>query len=1466
MLKRIFLALLVATLISVSAVAVDIEFDVDDLYQDQDTNYVPMAGYTLSDNSSYDGMNSIQSGWTYDGRGDLLREEANSGTYGVIRDISTTNGSCLYRDLNKVSDGKLFVETGVKINNGFDGLEIFFNDENGERAYSLKTEENAIWIMDGDGNYEKYKTAENLATANSFKIKIYVDFAELEAVTVIDDARAATTSLASDNFMRFGFATTNEDVLSIAPSSVKITANYLVDDDFKLYGVKDVKSLPYGWTNRDNLNDAYIANKQAYVKGGSYLAKAFTSVVNAGVLATDFQMFANPGATGEVALTSLEGEKVVFSFDGTNFKLGDTVVYENYLEELWYRVRVEADLDNSTAKVYINGRVEAEDIAITGVTKLNSIKFTATGDGIEFDNVLVQSLVEADNYVPTPVKPADSNNNIVGVNVCSLWSYESNHGWGPISPYDDFKPILGYYDEGSREVADWEIKMMVEHGIDFQAFCWFADQKDAPLKYQSHTLQLHEGYMYAKYADMMNYCLLWEASNGAVPASVDAFKNYYVPYWIEHYFKDPRYLVIDNQPVLMAFGYGNFIKSVGGNEAAAECMDYLREELKALGFDGLIVILSNAEDGAWVAASGANAVCRYNWGTNGKDLDYTINQIKSSAEKSKREGYTWTVPTLSTGFNSLPWAGERHGNMTPEDFKSGLEYMKNDYFTAYPAEETWQDKLYILSTWNEYGEGTFMMPSKELHGFGYLEAVREVMTDNNGTHTDVLDLEADQLARIGKNYPQYVRVLKRNDTYAPDVEKTLAAVAETVFEGYETFKVGACESVSYEDGISAIAKDGTSYVETADVLGVEIAESAALSVEMTVDEATTVNVWYTTEDSQYYTDDKVLTFEAVPGTTTYTVDFVQKDMTLRSLRIMPTTKNSVYFTINKVSILNPLRLFIDEKCLESKVFPENIDGTVYYPFDPTLAQGYIMNCHFTWDAATKVLTIIADNGKWIEYTVGSDVALTDSGNVDLPYEVYLSDNLPMLHMETLCDVIGFDYEESSRGLKISTNRYEQNSATFTRPENEWMFANSGSNLGWSPDNVVFDTADDNSLHITAYQNDPRAYASKVNFIAAKYKAIEVELKYESERVENLSFFFTTDMDKTWNEAKHLMQLLPSESSEGEYVTVVFDLYDKTNYAPSTWTSLENVNITWADNITGLRLDAGDYADFECWIKSIKLIPDEDYVEESTAIVKTEFASVTFDAEDDVVPFDGGEEAEITVVADPMNAENKVYMVAPKAGYETGNYLSLYYDMKYEPGATYTVTFKYLPAIDGKSIAADFIFVDPSRAGQSNPDDHFTSNTNMSASEWKEYTSAVTVGSNCFDRTNDQFRIYTDPLFKFENWQFVRDSVGFYVDDIVITKTTSAAIKDDSVQISKDDSGKVTVSGSTEAILPGEKSVVVALYEGNRLLGMKVVHLNESTKFVCDFANAAGATKAKVFMWKGMRTFAPQSAFVEVVVQ
>ncbi len=45
--------------------------------------------------------------------------------------------------------------------------------------------------------------------------------------------------------------------------------------------------------------------------------------------------------------------------------------------------------------------------------------------------------------------------------------------WQPLQRFPERRPVLGWYREGDPEVADWQIKWAVEHGITFFAYDWY---------------------------------------------------------------------------------------------------------------------------------------------------------------------------------------------------------------------------------------------------------------------------------------------------------------------------------------------------------------------------------------------------------------------------------------------------------------------------------------------------------------------------------------------------------------------------------------------------------------------------------------------------------------------------------------------------------------------------------------------------------------------------------------------------------------------------------------------------------------------------------------------------------------------------------------------------------------------------------------------------------------------------------
>jgi len=422
-------------------------------------------------------------------------------------------------------------------------------------------------------------------------------------------------------------------------------------------------------------------------------------------------------------------------------------------QNIWYDLRVETDTTLGKAVVKLNGKVIGTADFDTAADFIDGtqISFIPTTDAqFSFDEVRVWKNFEYNDYVPEP-KSVESKNYILGINVCSIWREGYHKGWAAIAPYDEIAPVLGFYDEGSPEAADWEIKFWAEHGIDYQMLCWYGTGAGSPVKLsRGATSELHSGYFNAKYSDKVKFAIMWE--NSTATTTLEQFKEYVVPYWVEYYLTDPRYMTVDNKPVISIWSVGSMISKFGGADKAKEGIEFLRQTCKALGYDDAIILVADGhatrKDQVEVLASiGADATYAYHFNEGGAKFYNQISRMQMFLDTNIMS----MVPTVSVGFNSVAWHNKRTGLIEPDSYSKVTDFIKNTALKATDNSKSVKNMV-MISTWNEYGEGTYMMPSKTL-GFTYLDEVRKAFTDSTGTDNDLVPTEA-QKDRICKLFPQ----------------------------------------------------------------------------------------------------------------------------------------------------------------------------------------------------------------------------------------------------------------------------------------------------------------------------------------------------------------------------------------------------------------------------------------------------------------------------------------------------------------------------------------------------------------------------------------------------------------------------------------------------------------------------------------------------------------------------------------
>lgn len=1410
---------------------------------------------------------TIQSGWSFDNRGGDFKVTT-GGDFNTINDVSSIRGTQLYRDINRTDEGVVTLETMFKIRHGCDGFSLVFTDDNRDTVYSLETKDGYFYVL-GKNTNTRLCEVPSTAASTYIHVRIKLDFENSQSTTTINGVDYRPRPLLSDNIVRFAYKTSPEDTITVSLfGPTKITANYYVYEDFK-FSYSSTPEVPYGWTST-NATDAYVKLSEGYVKNSAVFSNKFDSV--GGKVAFEGIFIPDPAATGSFSLLSGGKTAVDFSFDTTNFTAGTTVVYSDYYKDMWYRFRVEADFDKHTADIKVNGRIVKTISISSDITSVDSVSITASGEGMRFDNIKLFSLVEHSDYVPEPVLPT-KDNYTVGINVCPLWAYNSSHTWQDVSPYDEFRSVLGYYDEGNPEVADWEIKMLAEHGVDFQAFCWYADNSNGPLRPES--IHLHDGYMNAKYSDKIKYALIWENVAGAQPDTLDNFYNYYVPYWIENYFKDDRYMTIDGKIVLFSYGWDKKIhhelcgQDFAKSKAVFEKMRQIVKE--ATGKDMLFLTVGVSPcDSVYSELVGIDGAAAYHWGGDGYSWEYTKTKIRESAALSenanKSDGYTWTIPTISTGFNHLPWSeGDRHPNMSVSDFKTGLTWMRDTYFDLYPPKYKWQENFVMLSNWNEYGEGTYIMPCEDLNGFGYLEAVRQVFTSgsNANTHTDYT-LTQSQLDRIGKNYPQHIRLLRPTHLETNALCRYIDYCL--VFDGKEHFAVGNATDKTYDGAAGGISENSRAYVETRDTLNWDLSKTEYLAITLTTSDAGTAELYYTTRNNPIYVKDRYLSFDVSAGTNEYIIPVLEKDI-VDMIRILPADDANVSFAVKKIEAIRFPALTIDDKeIVFDHIMPEIVGGTeFYFPFNSLDSHQERLAVHYEWDRENGIITFYGDTTdtgveKFAKFTAGSDKVETHTGTKLLPFATYLVDGLPMIHIKTFCDIFGYEFVQDGPKVSVETVMYDRNSYANIRKANEWNFTHKTTS-GWSGNQFI--DIESGVFHVNVLSSDPMFSVSGLEFEASDYSEIEVKMMYSGllSDEEVMTIFFQRTDDASMASARSVSTPVPGKSSQGEYVTFTLDL---------------SANENWNGTIKSLRIDPIQYHGGELWIEYIKLVGNDE--ETQTPPVETPdvsdktfkdtqiFTSVTLDAEDGLVPFVMGNSI-VTVIDDPANGQSdKAYMITPKTSGLA--WIGFNYPMCFEAGATYKVSYNVMAGAIGSdtstkvscAIYPDAQYDDYRQYGIANSNDHLPSPdgdvydiatpTTNTTDTWTYYDWEFTVDKDSFIRSSDAFRIYANPVNN--------SGITFYIDDLVIEKVdTDAKI----VSATINTSGMVTVTGTTGAPRPANKNIYVAIYDKNgKFLGMKFADCTESADFLVTFSNASTATQVRVFTWSGLSMFRPMTNY------
>ncbi|GMU22023.1 MAG: hypothetical protein AMXMBFR13_21110 [Phycisphaerae bacterium] len=328
-------------------------------------------------------------------------------------------------------------------------------------------------------------------------------------------------------------------------------------------------------------------------------------------------------------------------------------------------------------------------------------------------------------YAVPPPRPVKTKHQL-GIYYFPGWSPEDISRWQKQQGFPEREPVLGWYEEGLPEVADWHIKWAVENGLSYFVYDWYwRDGKEVL------AAGLNEGFLKARYNGLMKFAVMWANHRPFADHTPEQLLEV-TDYWIERYFRKPNYLTYDGQPYVSFFSPGDLIGCLGSEEKTSSVLAAMRARVKAAGLPGLHIAACSGPDRPAAEAlkqAGFDSLTAYNYLRTGSPVAHCSYRqflfghaaIWESMQQAKTLPY---IPLLTVGWDARPWHGprtQRKFARNTEDFRAALQLLKSNL-------DKTGGTMGLLEAWNEWGEGSYIEPNTEF-GFGDLEAIREVFAE-----------------------------------------------------------------------------------------------------------------------------------------------------------------------------------------------------------------------------------------------------------------------------------------------------------------------------------------------------------------------------------------------------------------------------------------------------------------------------------------------------------------------------------------------------------------------------------------------------------------------------------------------------------------------------------------------------------------------------------------------------------------
>lgn len=297
-----------------------------------------------------------------------------------------------------------------------------------------------------------------------------------------------------------------------------------------------------------------------------------------------------------------------------------------------------------------------------------------------------------------------------------------------------YQPLTGAYDSNDSALLEYQVFLMKFTGINGVIIDWygrenFRDYSD--IHRNSLNLIKHikkAGLKFAIcYEDQSVKHLI---NDKKIKISDDLSYAEKEFLWMEkHFFADESYLRLNSQPVLLIFGPQHFKKnqwnpivSVLKNKVQLFTLPHLNKQIQGAGSFG------------WPPVHGGQKITKEVW------MNYLEKLYKDHNGKP-------TIASVFSQFHDIYEEAGVHKSYGYLDSRGG-----NTFEVTFQMALTSSSEIIQVATWNDYGEGTMIEPTKEF-GYRYLEFLQAYYIENHKLSFNKKDLRLPlKLYQLRKKY------------------------------------------------------------------------------------------------------------------------------------------------------------------------------------------------------------------------------------------------------------------------------------------------------------------------------------------------------------------------------------------------------------------------------------------------------------------------------------------------------------------------------------------------------------------------------------------------------------------------------------------------------------------------------------------------------------------------------------------